>query len=63
MSITYDHGDIVFQCDRKGCHATVETETSNFDSALNLLRRHRWKARKAGGEWKQYCPADQEGMR
>lgn len=41
MSLTYNRGDIVFQCD--ACKATLETNTSNFDAAMNVLRRSRWR--------------------
>jgi hypothetical protein len=43
------HGDIVWECD--ACGAALETETSDFDSARNLLRREGWKIRKQGDEW------------
>lgn len=69
MSITYDHGDIVWQCDgvlpdlKKGfphilhCLEALETNTSNFDAARNTLTRQRWKAIKKGLEWKHLCPS------
>lgn len=48
-------GDIIFECD--GCGATLGSETGNFDSARNLLRRERWRAVKAGDVWQHYCQA------
>jgi hypothetical protein len=63
MTITHDHGDIVFQCDTKGCRATLETNTSNFESARNVLRRNHWKPIKTGSdEWKHECPECQKGL-
>lgn len=58
MSTTRDHGDYVFQCDG-GCGATLESETSNFESARNILRRHRWKPYRQPGEidWQHRCPS------
>lgn len=58
MSLTYDHGDIVFQCDSEHCHETLETGTSNFDSARNVLRRAQWKPLRlnATGDWHHACP-------
>jgi hypothetical protein len=64
MSLTYDHGDIVFQCDAKGCRETLEANTSNFDSARNVLRRARWKPMRdrATDEWRHTCPGCQKDL-
>lgn len=43
MSTTLDRGNHVFQCDEQRCGETLETSTSNFDAARNLLRRAGWK--------------------
>lgn len=48
-------GDIVFECD--ACSEVLETSTSNFESALSVLRRSGWKAHKSGEEWKHLCHA------
>jgi uncharacterized protein (DUF983 family) len=48
------HGDVVFECD--ACGTTLETETSDFGSARNLLRREGWRARKLGDGWMHFCP-------
>lgn len=61
MSLTQDHGDFVFQCDGNACHENLETVTSNFASAQNVLHRHHWKANKQGQEWKHFCPECQQG--
>lgn len=55
MSTTKDHGDFVFQCD--GCRTTLESNTSNFESARNVLRRHGWKPYREGDgtDWKHRC--------
>jgi Fe2+ or Zn2+ uptake regulation protein len=56
--MTRDHNNIVFECD--GCGEVLETETSSFESAQNILHRQHWKARKALGklsdEWLHFCP-------
>ena len=64
MTIAYDHGNIVFQCDGKDCRETLETETSNFDSARNVLRRNHWNVKKdrASDEWRNLCPNCQKGL-
>jgi hypothetical protein len=64
MTITHDHGDIVFQCDTKGCRATLETNTSNFESARNVLRRAHWKPEKdrSSDEWRHRCAECQKGL-
>jgi hypothetical protein len=63
MSLTKDHGDIVFQCDGKGCRETLETSTSNFDSARNVLTRNKWRPKKdpATDVWLHFCTDCQKG--
>ena len=46
-------GDICFECD--GCAEILDTQTSNFDAALNRMRREGWKAMKTGEDWFHYC--------
>ena len=59
-------GNIVFECD--GCDDVLDTGTSNFDAAVNLLNREEWRSKKtvrldAPGsrpddkkdEWEHYC--------
>ena len=60
MSTTHDHGDIVFQCDAGRCRETLETNTSNFEAARNLLRRAGWAPRRRSNgygdaEWAHLC--------
>lgn len=57
MSLTQDHGNHVFQCDGTSCGDTLDTGTSNFDSALNVLRRARWTARRKDQfhDWQHFC--------
>jgi hypothetical protein len=57
MSTTHDHGNIVFQCDGDRCRETLETNTSNFEAARNLLRRAAWRPYKPAGapEWLHQC--------
>lgn len=47
-------GDVYFECD--GCGEVLETGTGDFSSALNLMRRERWRAVKFGEDWNHYCP-------
>ena len=47
------HGDIVIECD--SCDEILETETSDFGSALNLMKREGWRARKIGEDWCHFC--------
>lgn len=48
------HGDINFECDT--CPEVLDTETSDFDSARDLLRREGWTISKVGTEWIHACP-------
>jgi hypothetical protein len=47
------HGNIVFECD--GCGDILDTETSNFNAARNMLKRDGWRAIKIGTDWQHYC--------
>jgi hypothetical protein len=57
MSLTRDHGDIVFECD--SCRDTLETRTANFEAARNLLKRAHWQPyrRKDSDDWSHRCHA------
>lgn len=57
MSYTRDHGNIVFECDGKSCHETLDTKTSNWGSALNALHRAWWNATKnpKDDSWTHLC--------
>ena len=59
-------GNIIFKCD--GCDEVLDTETSNFDAAVNLLNREDWRSKKVirsaasssrpddkKDEWNHYC--------
>jgi hypothetical protein len=50
-------GDVVFECDI--CGNVLETETSDFESARNLLRREGWRTLKVGDVWMHKCPSCQ----
>jgi Fe2+ or Zn2+ uptake regulation protein len=51
-------GNFIFECE--GCGSILETNTGDWDSALNVLRRNKWKARIYGGEWHHECSECQE---
>jgi hypothetical protein len=57
MSTTFDRGNYVFQCDFGRCRAVLRTETSNFDGAINFMRRSGWRSRRQPGasEWRHIC--------
>lgn len=59
MSTTQDHGNFVFQCDAQGCRETLDSNTSNFEAARNLLRRAGWKPYRPPGaeDWLHRCRA------
>jgi hypothetical protein len=59
MSLQKIKGDIVFECDGTDgspCLSTIETHTSNFDAALNFMKRNRWQVFKKLGAWSHRCP-------
>jgi hypothetical protein len=43
----------VFECD--GCTEVLETNTSSFASAKELLDAEGWHARKVNDEWEHFC--------
>lgn len=47
-------GDVIFECD--GCGEVLDSETGNFEAAVNLLRRSGWKFFKEGDVWIHRCP-------
>ncbi len=51
--IDRQHGDIIFECD--SCGDTLESDTGNFESAINIIRREGWKASKVGSDWIHTC--------
>lgn len=53
---------IVFICDE--CGEELETETSNFQHALETLRANGWRNVKGKNSWEHYCPeCEQNGVR
>lgn len=51
--MTQEKEGITFECNE--CGTLLHTDTSNFDSALNMLRRERWHPVKVGGDWEHLC--------
>lgn len=52
--IDRQNGDLVFECDT--CGETLESGTSDFNSAWNQAKRDGWRAKKVGTEWVHECP-------
>lgn len=44
---------IVWECD--GCGGMLESMTTDFDEAREILQENEWAYRNEGGEWKHYC--------
>lgn len=42
MSLNKEKGNFVFSCDN--CPESLDTNTSNFESALSCMRQHGWHA-------------------
>ena len=53
MVVDRQKGNIVFECD--ACNEVLDTKTSDWGSAMNVLRGNSWKARKEDEEWVHYC--------
>lgn len=56
MSTTFDRGDVVIECDGKGCHESSSEDRSNFSELWTCLKALGWKAHKSGESWFHYCP-------
>lgn len=60
MTLIRDHGKIIFECD--SCTANLETDSSNFDIALEELWRHNWRSYRRNGTYEHRC-SDCERLR
>lgn len=47
------HGDYIFKCNV--CGKTLETGQADFNTAINIMKRQGWKARKIGADWVHCC--------
>jgi hypothetical protein len=47
-------GKFVVECD--SCPEVLDTETSDFPEALDMMKREGWNIRKIAGEWLHGCP-------
>lgn len=52
--LTRIHGKISFECD--DCSDILETETRDFNDAMEKLREEEWRSQKRGQDWSHYCP-------
>lgn len=46
-------GHFVVECD--DCGQVLDTQTSNFEAARNLMKREGWRAVKSGSDWQHFC--------
>ncbi len=46
-------GDWIFACDI--CGKTLETDQADFNTAINMMKREGWQARKIGKDWVHGC--------
>lgn len=46
-------GPICFHCD--GCPEVIETELTDFGTALAMIRRSGWRVKQVCGEWIHMC--------
>jgi hypothetical protein len=53
--LTRLHGKINIECD--ACGEVLDTETRDFNEALQVMRAEGWVAEKIGDDWSHYCPA------
>lgn len=55
-----DDRNIVLHCDGKRCAETLNTELDDFEDAMDEARIQGWTMRKEGGDWKHYCPDEDD---
>lgn len=56
MSMTRDHGEIVFECDSPNCLEFIETDTEQWEVAKAMFDQRGWAATNMRGTWMHYCP-------
>lgn len=62
MTVNKDQGRHVFNCDGENCHEVLETYTSDWHSASNVLKVSGWVARRNERlEWEHFCSPECEG--
>lgn len=55
MAIERQYGKVIFICDE--CSDEFDTDTKNFDEALQILKdEDEWLITKEGEEWIHICP-------
>jgi hypothetical protein len=47
------HGNVIFECD--DCGEVLDTKTSNFEAAHNLMKRQGWAAQLVNEQWQHFC--------
>lgn len=52
--LDWQHGQAVYECD--GCDETLQTGEREFERALTVLKRERWRSVKDTTGWLQLCP-------
>jgi hypothetical protein len=54
MTVIREYGNIIFECD--ACIETFETDTDDFHTAYEQVKKLGWKAVKLdSGEWEHRC--------
>jgi hypothetical protein len=53
MITQWNHEQIA-ECD--GCHTTLDTNTSDFRAALEVIKDAGWRVCRAGDGWGHFCP-------
>lgn len=63
MTIQRSYGEVEFHCDGAHCHEVLETETRDFQSALEAFKVSDWTTRKVGSDFPHICPICLEAER
>lgn len=62
MSITRDHGLIVFECDDPVCFEMLETDLETWEVAKSKFDKAGWQAKHFAGQWWHYCNECEPGF-
>ena len=54
MTVHRSYNEIEFHCD--GCHEVFESQTKDFEEAVELLQEADWATRKTGKDFLHICP-------
>ncbi len=50
-------GDVIFECDHRGCREEYDSRTTDFRAALDRMKTDGWTAMRDSAGFAHFCPA------